>query len=247
MLFHLCLASTFQMFWLVTIKESVDTSKKMVESKCFPHCHWNDVMGDRDAIVCPQLSLGAGNNNLCPFQIPSRKAIAHIGGMLTLLVTAVPLVFDGLLLKPHPRTAKKPWAFYSPRGSSLPAVNLHGWSLQFKSSVGPGNYWRSLKLTLEQDVSDNRTREKKKAVQTAVDKDDTLLCGFVFCCCFFKDSTCQQATHWSAAPHTQCLVQTPTSNHCTPPCSHQSSYSPNTQLAENTSKLNISCLRYLFH
>lgn len=108
MLFHLCLASAFQMFWFVTIKESVDTSKKMVESKCFPHCHWNDVMGDRDAIVCPQLPLGAGNNNLCPFQIPSGKAIAHIGGMLTLLVTAVPLVFDGLLLKPHPRTAKKP-------------------------------------------------------------------------------------------------------------------------------------------
>lgn len=34
--------------------------------------------------------------------------------------------------------------------------------------------------------------------------------GLFFVVVFFKDFTCQQATHWSAAPHTQCSVQTPT-------------------------------------
>lgn len=62
-------------------------------------------MREGDAVACPQLPLSAGNNSLCPFQIPSRKALADAdsGGMLTLLVTAVLLAFDGSLLEHHPK------------------------------------------------------------------------------------------------------------------------------------------------
>lgn len=91
------------MFWFMKLEQSVDASKKTVESECFLHCHWDAAMCDEDAVECPQLTLGAGNNSLCPFQIPSRKATACIGGMLTLLATTIPLVFDGLLLEHHPK------------------------------------------------------------------------------------------------------------------------------------------------
>lgn len=47
--------------------------------------------------------LGITGDDLCPFQIPGRKAIACFCGMLTPFATAVPLVFDGLLLEHHPK------------------------------------------------------------------------------------------------------------------------------------------------
>lgn len=67
----------------------------------FLHCYWHVVMCDSVAVACCQLSLSAWNNSLCPFQTPSRKAIGGVGGMLTLLVTAVLFVFGGLLLEHH--------------------------------------------------------------------------------------------------------------------------------------------------
>lgn len=152
---------------------SVDASKKT------GNCHWDTVACDRDAVACPQLSLGARNNSLCPFQIPSRKAIACIGGMLTLLATAVPLVFDGLLLEHHPKDSRGALSFLKPMWLFPTCCHLQGWLLQFKSSTSPGKHQRSFKLTLEQAVSDNRTRETKETVETAMNKDNTLLCGFV--------------------------------------------------------------------
>lgn len=53
-------------------------------------------------------SLSVGNNSLCPFQIPSRKAIADICGTLTLPVPAVLPVFGGLLMEHHPKDSQEP-------------------------------------------------------------------------------------------------------------------------------------------
>lgn len=91
-------------------------------------------------------SLGVGNNSLCPFQIPSRKAIARVCGMLTLPVPAVLLVFGGLLMEHHPKDSWGALSFLQP-GWIFPACcRLWSWLLQSHSLAGPGKLeW--LKLT----------------------------------------------------------------------------------------------------
>lgn len=60
---------------------------------------WQCLTGMLEHVLSP---LGAGNKSLCPFQIPSRKAIARVCGVLTLPVPAAPLVSGGLLMEHRP-------------------------------------------------------------------------------------------------------------------------------------------------
>lgn len=93
-------------------------------------------MCDGDAIV----HVGAGSDLLFPLQIPSRKTIAHVGGMLSAPMAAV---FDGLLSH-HPKDSQEAWSFVGQRGSPLCCVRL---AVTMQSSTGPGEHGRSCKLT----------------------------------------------------------------------------------------------------
>lgn len=115
---------------------SVDASDKPVASKCFLHWHRDVAVCDGDAIV----HLDAGSDLLFPLQIPSRKTIAHFGGMLTAPMAAV---FDGLLSH-HSKDSQEARSFLGQCGSSLLCVRL---AVTMQSSTGPGKHGRSCKLT----------------------------------------------------------------------------------------------------